>query len=231
MLCAKQRTALAHLDTLAQSIFVDMFGDPRVNSNQWPLVSLGELLTRGPQNGIYKPASDYGSGTPILRIDGFYDGVVTNLAALRRVRITQQERDTYGLSPGEIVVNRVNSLPYLGKCAIVPELDETIVFESNMMRLNIDAGCAEPRYLTQFLQTAFVRSQILAAAERAVNQASINQTDVKSLVVNVPPLSLQRAFGRRTRGVSCFATKLLATLALLDALLASLQDRAFRRQL
>src|SRR5690606_8450908 len=34
---AKRRTALAQLDTLTQSIFLDMFGDPVVNGHSWPV--------------------------------------------------------------------------------------------------------------------------------------------------------------------------------------------------
>ena len=79
-----------------------------------------------------------GTGTPILRIDGFYDGVVTGLTTLKRVRVTDEEQSLYGLHPGEIVINRVNSREYLGKSAQIPFLSEPIVFESNMMRFDID---------------------------------------------------------------------------------------------
>jgi type I restriction enzyme S subunit len=34
---AKRRAALAQLDTLTQSIFLDMFGDPATNPRRWPL--------------------------------------------------------------------------------------------------------------------------------------------------------------------------------------------------
>ena len=38
---AKRRAALAQLDTLTQSIFLDMFGDPATNPKGWPEVALG----------------------------------------------------------------------------------------------------------------------------------------------------------------------------------------------
>lgn len=46
---AKRRAALAHLDSLTQSIFIDMFGDPITNPKGWPKKKLGEigLLDRG----------------------------------------------------------------------------------------------------------------------------------------------------------------------------------------
>jgi hypothetical protein len=33
---AKRRAALAQLDTLTQSIFLDLFGDPATNPKEWP---------------------------------------------------------------------------------------------------------------------------------------------------------------------------------------------------
>ncbi len=38
----------------------------------------------------------------------------------------------------DIVINRVNSIEYLGKCAHIKELLEDTVYESNMMRMHFD---------------------------------------------------------------------------------------------
>lgn len=40
---AKRRTALAQLDSLAQSLFLDLFGDPTTNSKGWPQKPIGEI--------------------------------------------------------------------------------------------------------------------------------------------------------------------------------------------
>src|SRR5690606_17508580 len=40
---AKRRAALAHLDTLTQSIFLDMFGDPATNPKGWPIKRIAEI--------------------------------------------------------------------------------------------------------------------------------------------------------------------------------------------
>ena len=228
---AKRRAALAQLDDLTQAIFLDLFGDPATNPKGWPRTSLGELIATGPQNGLYKPASDYGSGTPILRIDAFYDGEVTKLTTLKRVRVSDEERDLYGLRVGDIVVNRVNSMEYLGKSALIPDLDEPTVFESNVMRFDVALKTVQPSYVVQFLQSKFIKKQILTAAKNAVNQSSINQQDVKGFQVNVPPLSLQRDFARRIAAVEKLKAAHRASLAELDALFAALQHRAFRGEL
>jgi type I restriction enzyme S subunit len=228
---AMRRAALAQLDTLTQAIFLDMFGDPAMNPKEWPMQVLGDLISSGPQNGLYQPSSDYGAGTPILRIDAFYDGKVTELASLKRVRLSESEQALYGLRAGEIVINRVNSREYLGKTAVIQELTEPTVFESNMMRFDVLRSTLNPRFLIEYLQTRFVRRHILQSAKDAINQASINQQDVKALPVFVPPMPLQKLFERRLEATAQTAAAQRASLAELDTLFASLQHRAFRGEL
>jgi type I restriction enzyme S subunit len=225
---ATRRAALAHLDSLSHFIFLDMFGDPSTNPKGWPEERLGAVLSAGPQNGLYKHATDYGTGTPILRIDAFYDGVVTGLRDLKRVRISAQEIDVYGLRPREIIINRVNSREYLGKSALVPPLVEPVVFESNMMRVGVDLARLDPVFLIQHLQTRHVRAHILQSAKDAVNQSSINQQDVKSIPLFLPPLSLQQLFASRVTVVEAATEKQRASLTQLNELFMSLQYRAFQ---
>lgn len=159
----------------------------------WGINRLGELIASGPQNGIYKPQSDYGDGTPILRINDYpNDGSVVTCAG-ERVRLSESEVQTYGLVEDDLLVNRVNSPSHLGKAALVGELREAMVFESNMMRFSIDLARATPEYIFRYLCTPLAREQILGRAKRAVAQSSVNQGDVASLVVPGPPTTVQRS--------------------------------------
>ena len=80
-----RREAQKKAAEIIPALFIDMFGDPATNPKGWPIKTLGELISIGPQNGLYKHASLYGQGTPILRIDGFYGGRALPLSTLRRV--------------------------------------------------------------------------------------------------------------------------------------------------
>jgi type I restriction enzyme S subunit len=179
---------------LLQSVFLEMFGDPVKNPRKWDERSLESLLDEDPQNGLYKPSTDYGEGTQILRIDSFYDGKISNIKKLKRLNCTPEEIKKYGLNIGEVLINRVNSLEYLGKCGLVETLFEPTVFESNIMRLKLKKSTVNPEYLTSFLCTQFIKNQILQKAKKAVNQASINQADVKSLKILLPPIQLQNNY-------------------------------------
>ena len=192
-----QKMQIKKLDKLIKARFIEMFGDPMTNPYNLPKVILGSVLTIEPQNGLYKPQSDYvsdGTGVPILRIDSFYEGKVSNLSSLKRLICSEIELKRYSLYENDIVINRVNSIEYLGKCGLIQGLVENTVFESNMMRLHIDENKFHPVYITKLLCSEFTYQQILRRAKKAVNQASINQKDVQSFVVYMPPIEQQNQF-------------------------------------
>ena len=196
-LIAKRRAQLDKLDLLVKARFVEMFGDPFINSMAWKKIKIKDAVTVDPQNGMYKPQSDYvtdGSGTPILRIDGFYDGMVTDFSSLKRLRCNDKEKQKYLLKENDIVINRVNSIEYLGKCAHITGLIEETVYESNMMRMHFDPARFNPVYVTNLLCSRFVYDQVANHAKKAVNQASINQKDVLDFDIYQPSIELQNAF-------------------------------------
>ena len=87
-LISKRRQQLDKLDELVKARFVEMFGDLFINSHHLPIAQFGSVLSVQPQNGLYKPQTDYVTGScgvPILRIDGFYNGKVTDFRNLRRL--------------------------------------------------------------------------------------------------------------------------------------------------
>lgn len=192
-----QKQRMNYFDRLVKSRFIELFGDPMTNPYNLPKVMLGSVLTIEPQNGLYKPQSDYvsdGTGVPILRIDSFYDGKVSDLLSLKRLICSEAEMKRYLLYENDIVINRVNSIEYLGKCGLIQGLVENTVFESNMMRLHVDENKFHPVYITKLLCSEFIYQQILGRAKKAVNQASINQKDVQSFVVYMPSIDQQKQF-------------------------------------
>ena len=196
-LISLRKQQFAKLDELVKARFVEMFGDSVANTKNFPSTTLETVMTVFPQNGLYKPQTDYvqdDTGIPILRIDAFYNGKVTNWNTLKRLICSETEIDRYLLKENDIVINRVNSIEYLGKCAHIVGLKEKTVFESNMMRFHMDEKKVNAVYVTEVLCTEDIYRQILRRAKKSVNQASINQEDVKSLKILVPPLSLQNQF-------------------------------------
>jgi type I restriction enzyme S subunit len=220
-------TARGKARAIIPALFLDTFGDPASNPKGWPTLTLGEAMISGPQNGLYKPATDYGSGVRILRIDSFDDRTIADQGALKRLRIDDVTLDKFGLAEGDIVVNRVNSPPQLGKSVLIPHLEEPVVFESNMMRMRVNSEILVPSVVGVMLQLDSVRQALIRNAKHAINQSSINQGDVTGIMVLAPPLALQSAFAERTERINALARHLDAAAAKAEAMAAGLSAEVF----
>lgn len=187
-------TTKEQLAVYRQAVLKDAFSNiPREMYKPLKLV-----MEEMPQNGLYKSKSFYGEGNPILRIDGFYDGEVVPNYEYKRVRLEAEEIKKYALHIGDIVVNRVNSMSYLGKCALIRNLEEPTIFESNVMRFRLDKQQIDLEYAMYYLSTSFGRHELIKNAKQAVNQSSINQTDVGNALIPIPKdLEAQRNIAQK----------------------------------
>lgn len=206
-----------------------------VSDESWEESNLGSFIACGPQNGLYKPKSSYGDGIRIIRIDAFYDGVIEQWDELKRLRLDENEIECYSLNLNDILINRVNSMQYLGKSALVRELKDICVFESNIMRLSVDESRIYPEFLISFLNSQMGLNELRKNAKQAVNQASINQQDIKNVIINLPTLPEQHEIVRliddllaRERAAQQATEQALASI---DLMKKSILARAFRGEL
>lgn len=201
----------------------------------WRKVPLGQVISDGPQNGLYKPSIFYGEGTQIIRIDSFYDGELRDWSSIKRVRISDQELEKWKLKRLDILINRVNSIEYLGKCGLVRALPEDAVFESNIMRIATDQKLAQPEYVCLFLTSVIGVERLRKNAKLAINQASINQDDVKSCLIDLPGIKEQSEVVRRVGQLFAYSDQLEQqvknALAKVNQLHQSILAKAFRGEL
>jgi type I restriction enzyme, S subunit len=174
----------ANLKRYKDSVYAEVFGNK-------PNCTLGDLIDEGPQNGLYLPKEMYGEGVPILRIDDYQTAWIRPLAELRRVKATQDQIATWALREDDLVINRVNSMTHLGKCALVPAPLAGTVFESNMMRMRLKTEVS-PKYVEHYLSSRLGKTRLTENAKWAVNQASINQKDVRATPIFLPDLATQQ---------------------------------------
>lgn len=153
---------------------------------------LGQALLGSPANGIYKPASQIGRGTFLVGQTAITSDRVVDPALARLVMVTQNEEQRFGLQHNDILVSRVfATLEGVGQPAIVPELTEPAVYESNMMRLRCDRSRAVAFFVFETLQTNRARAHVVRHANLS-NQASISQDVLTELPAWVPDVEEQR---------------------------------------
>lgn len=190
----------------------------------WAVVKLGTLIVDGPQNGLYKHASFYGEGTPVIRINDFDLGGRFVTTEFNRIRLEQEDIDRYAVRKNDLLINRVNSLSHIGKCARVIELPEPTVFESNMMRFAVDEQKLSPEFLSYFLTLNSTRAYIRGIAKRAVAQSSINQSDLKGIVLPLPPLPEQQRIAAILGALDVKLAALTVEVARLEELFRALLE-------
>ncbi len=71
----------------------------------------------------------------------------------------------------------------------------------------------------------------MKASRKSTVQYNINTKEISALEIPLPPLPLQQTFATRIQAIEALKAKHRSALTALDALFASLQQRAFAGQL
>jgi type I restriction enzyme, S subunit len=229
---AKRRATLAKLDTLAQSIFIEMFGDPILNPFQFPVDRLEEVLSQPLQNGAYFPQGSYSeNGIEMVHMsDAFYRVIVRG--NLRRVLCEPDIAKKYSLLDTDIIVAR-RSLNYEGaaKPCRIPKSELPLIFESSFIRVSPNLQKISTAYLFHYLENNRVRREYVRPFVTQSTISGINQTNLARLPVIRPPIELQQEFSATETSIEVQRLILDQDLKLFDALFASVQHRAFRGEL
>ena len=230
---AKRREALAQLDSLTQSIFIEMFGDPAVGTPKSAVYPLESLLEESFQNGAYFQKEVYceEGGVEMVHMSDAFGGTVLR-GKLRRVSCDANDVQKYSLGKEDILIAR-RSLTYEGaaKPCMIPNSTDPLIFESSFIRIKADKTRITPLYLFHYLNNERVRQKHVRPYVTQSTISGINQSNLAQVPVMQPPLEQQKEFGSRIAAVEALKNVHLISLTQLDSLFASLQHRAFRGEL
>lgn len=224
VLRTQRRATLAQLDTLASSIFLEMFGDPISNPKDWPIRKIGEIGQVVTGNTPPRSNQDY-YGTAIEWIKS--DNINTPHYYLTRA--------AEGLSPeGKNVARTVPAGSILITCiAGSPECignagmaDREVAFNQQINALVPKVG--DPHFL--YVQI-LVGKRLVQQASTASMKGMVSKSRLAQVPLMFPPLKLQHDFARRVAAVEKLKAAHRASIDKLDELFASLQHRAFRGEL
>ena len=223
---AKRREALAQLDTLLQSTFLDMFGDPVTNPMEWEKPRL---------EGVCKKVIDCphstprwtGSGVVCLRTSNLGKGE-WNWADTRFVAekdYTERTRRSEVL-PNDIILSREGTV---GVLALVDE-GMRLCMGQRLVQLRVNDSQLDPRFLLNLLLHNLAPERLSRLMAGSTSK-HLNVKELRKLPVLLPPLDIQHRFSAIAESVEQQKTRQRAHLAELDTLFASLQSRAFRGNL
>lgn len=232
---AKRRVALAQLDVLAEAIFLDLFGGHR----QAP-VTVGAKLEAHPRGWEWELLTDVArlatGHTPDRRRPDYWNGDTPwiTLTEIRRLdgaiathtveNITQSgisNSSAVKLPVGTVCFSRTASVGFV-----------TVMGREMATSQDFVNWVCGPRLKPTYLMHALLRSRDrLRSLSSGSTHKTIYLPTVEQFRVLVPPLHLQQEFARRVTIVEKIKAAHRVSLAELDALFVSLQQRAFRGEL
>ena len=226
---AKRREAFAQLDTLLQSTFLDMFGDPVTNPMGWTKVRSGELFLLPPKIGTITPAA--GRGYLVVRVGEVGESRIA-FERCGRVEISEKDFAKFRLERGDTVIARaIGSKNHLGKASFFADFDEATVIDSHVMRLRPDPTKCDGLWFYSLISSDRGKALLQQTGGATAVQFNINAKQASSVQVALPPLDLQHHFAAIAESVEHQKAVQRTHLAELDTLFASLQSRAFRGDL
>lgn len=215
---AKRRTALAKLDSLAQSIFIEMFGDPAINPNSWKTYPIGDL-------------GDIHTGkTPPSSLDGMFGGPVpfatpgdldSKLTHFQRSLTPAGAEYSKVVRPGSALVGCIGNIGKMAKTPVRCSFNQQINAIEWGANVDDDFGIAS---------LSFVVPQMLALSS-STTVPILNKSSFSTILIPVPPLTEQKQFAQRIHKIEQTCSRHGKSLDLLNGLFAVLQHRAFRGEL
>ena len=223
---AQRCAALAELDTLTQSTFLDLFGDPVANPKDWPKRSfedlcptrLGKMLDQKQQTGAHGRCYLRNANVQWFRFD---------LAEVFTMDFDDDARETFRLIDGDLLICEGGEP---GRAAIwhgeIPEC----YYQKALHRGRTKKDVATSEYLVWMLWFLSKRGG-LGDYVTSATIAHLTGEKLKAMPVPLPPLDLQQDFAHRITAIESLKSRHRAALAELDTLFASLQHRTFRGEL
>ncbi len=223
---AKRRRALAKLDTLTQSLFLEMFGDPARNPLKLQIVTLGDLVSSATDGPHVSPKySD--EGIPFLSTRHIRAGKIV-MEDLRYISSEDAAVHWKKCRPerGDILYTKGGTT---GLAAMV-HFEEPFAVWVHVALLKPKHAIVDPLWLAEMLNSRYCYEQ----SQRYTHGIANRDLGLKRMVkikLYLPPLSRQKEFAQRAYEMSALRKGAELAMASCEQMRVSLQHRAFRGEL
>jgi type I restriction enzyme S subunit len=180
--------------SLLQAAFTGNLGSRGTGSlteipSDWNWVTLDEAMSEC-KNGLTYRNNPELAGFPVSRIETISKGEI-DFQKVGYGGVSLEGNQKHLLTPGDILFSHINSMLHVGKVAIYKSGMPALLHGMNLLRITTSDGFV-PEFLFFLFQSSDVRKQIWSKAKHAVNQASINIGELKTVVVPKPPIKEQQ---------------------------------------
>ena len=223
----KRRVTLEKLEALKQSIFMQMFGNPVLNSKIWPRSALSDL-TKKVTDGEHLNPQFLPSGMPMVMAGNVLDNFV-DIEKAKKVDPALGSRYRKKCNPENGDLLLVSRGATIGRLCIV-DCPEEFCLMGSVILIKVDGRLINQSYLNSLLKHPSMRAKLYNTSGSSAQQA-IYLKDLKRLVCPVPPISQQLEFESKMQAIERVTVALRASKTNLDTLFTSIRYRAFRGDL
>lgn len=226
----KRKSQIEALDELVKSGFIEMFGDPVINSKGWDIKDLGKLGYF--KNGMNYKQSDSGFNIKFLGVGEFkYGNIINSSNMLTTLELQGEPNEEYLLKKGDIVFVRSNgSKELVGRSILVRKLEEKTTYSGFCIRYRNQCEDVTPDFLIQLFADKNFK-KLFKNDSRGANINNLNQQMLSSLKIIVPPKELQNQFVDFLKQVDKLKFEMQESLTQLGKNFNSLIQKAFKGEL
>lgn len=188
----KTAQLLTEYDLLAQSIFLEMFGDPSLNSKNWEIKKLVEVCTKI-TDGTHQGPKFRTEGIPFLLVSN----IVENEIVFETKKYIDDEEynkltKNTKIEVGDILYTSVGSY---GNPAIVKD-ERKFCFQRHIAHLKVNSNMINVVFLHAMMKSPLIKRQ----ADRfaiGVAQKTLNLKTIREFDIFYPPTKLQNQFAEK----------------------------------
>ena len=223
----KRRQAIAKLDALLKSVFIEMFGDPIKNPRAWPKASLHDVSSKI-TDGEHLNPEFVSEGVPMIMAGNVLSTGVS-FDDIKFIKPQDHEKFHRKCNPQRRDILFVSRGATIGRCTIV-DTDRNFSLMGSVILVKPKRDKVIPEYLSTLLAHPAYQQKLYKTSSASAQQA-IYISHVKNLEVLVPPLDLQIKFTSFYEKQVSLKQPLLKSIQRMELLFQSLQQRAFSGEL
>ena len=162
--------------------------------DSWEPVTLKDIVS-GFKYGTSEKSDYLFTGMPVLRIPNIGDDGIdfTDIKNLSSETVEAANQ----IHENDILIIRSNgSRDLVGKCALVPQLDQEYAYASFLIRIK-PSERVRAEYLVLFLNSADARAQMFAKAKSSAGINNINSKELGAILLKLPELWEQEEITRQ----------------------------------
>ncbi|ATM89606.1 TPA: restriction endonuclease subunit S [Klebsiella aerogenes] len=204
------------------------------SSEKWETVKLLDIIVAKPRNGYSPKGVEYETAIKNLTLSAVTKGYFIE-NCFKYVDIDISDDSYLWVKNGDILIQRANSLEYVGVSAIYEGKDNQYIYPDLMMKFRVNE-----RILTKYLHYSLLSEPTREyfrknASGTTGNMPKINQGTVSAAPVNLPPISEQTEIVRRVEQLFAYADSIEKqvqdALERVNNLTQSILAKAFRGEL